>query len=108
MKTAFAFFLSASFVMSAQSFAAKPKGKPPAKNVGSSVTVKDLALREAKSCDSNRNGRIDAFEMSQLRMAQSKNPKSYLYLFDDNGNKYLDDSEIGRIKFAPGAKPKKK
>ena len=82
--------------------AAPPKKLPPA------VTVKDLAMREAKTCDANHNGRIDAAEFSLVRMAQSKNPKSYLYLFDDNGNKYLDDAELGQIKFGDGAKKKKK
>lgn len=67
-------------------------------------SVKDLALREAMTCDANHNGRIDASEMSQVRIAQSKNPKSYLYLFDLNENKYLEDSELSKIKGAP-AKP---
>ena len=104
--------LALGLAVGATSLAAAPKPKkiPP------SVTVKDLALREAKACDVNHNGKIDASEMSQLRMAQAKNPKSYLYLFDDNGNKYLDDSEIAKIQIGhakpplthqPGAKKKK-
>ncbi len=84
----------------APSFAAAAKPKP-AKKFPPAVTVKDLALREARTCDTNRNDKIDAQEMTQLRLAQSKNPKSYLYLFDNNGNNYLDDSEIAKISLKP-------
>ena len=86
--------LAVSLVLGSSSFADPP-------------TVKDLAIREAQACDTNHNGKIDGNEMAGLRAAQAKNPKSYLYLFDDNGNKYLDDSELSRIRFAP-AYPKKK
>ncbi len=86
--------------------AAKPK---PQKKPAPSLTVKDLALREARACDTNHNGKIDANEMSLVRMAQAKNPDSRLYLFDTNDNHYLDDSELGKLRFAPSkpAAPKK-
>ena len=106
MKTLSTILFAALIPMSASSFAAPPKGKKTApKKVPPSLTVKDLALREAKACDANHNGKIDAAEMTALRMAQSKNPKSYLYLFDDNGNKYLDDSEIAKIQIGPAKPP---
>lgn len=105
MKSARPSLAAIAIALSASSFAI---AKPPPKKVPPSVTVKDLALREAKACDVNHNGRIDASEMTSLRMAQSKNPKSYLYLFDANENKYLDDSELSKLRFAPGAKKKKK
>lgn len=102
MKTSRALLLAALLSLPASAWAAGPKGKKRApRKVPHSLTVKDLALREAKACDANRNGRIDAPEMSTLRITQSRNPKSYLYLFDDNGNNYLDDSEIAKIKFTP-------
>ena len=100
--------LFACIAFGAQSFAApaKPKKAPP-KKVPPSVTVKDLALREAKACDANHNGKIDGAEMSSVRLAQSKNPSSYLYLFDENSNKHLDDSELSKIRFSPApAKPR--
>ena len=102
------------FALAASSPAVGGKpGKPAAaakhpKKPAPSLTVKDLALREAKACDANHNGRIDGPEVSQLRMAQAKNPKSYLYLFDDNSNHTLDDAEIAKIKFGPAAMPKAK
>ncbi len=106
MKTLSTILFAALIPLGASSFAAPPKGKKPApQKVPPSVTVKDLALREAKKCDANHNGKIDASEMTALRMAQSKNPKSYLYLFDDNGNKYLDDSEIAKIQIGPAKPP---
>ncbi len=94
--------LTACLALNASSFAAPPKPKKaPPKNVAPSLTVKDLALREARTCDTNHNGKIDASEMSAVRAAQAKNPKSYLYLFDDNSNKHLDDSELSKIRFSP-------
>ena len=112
MNTAQTFAIAACLALNAPTFAAAPKPKKaPPKKPAPSLTVKDVALREAKTCDANRNGKIDPAEMTPLRMTQSKNPKSYLYLFDDNNNKYLDDSEIAKIQFAPapgkagGAKP---
>jgi len=88
----------------AASFASAETPKP-AKTISPAVTVKDLAVREAKKCDANHNHKIDAHEMSQLRLAQSKNPKSYLYLFDKNENNSLDDSEIAKIPLKPQKPP---
>jgi hypothetical protein len=68
-------------------------------------TVKDLAISEARKCDADYNGRIEGTELSTLRAAYAKNAKSWLYLFDDNGNKILEDGEISKIKFTPKAKP---
>ena len=106
MKSFRTFLGAVLILLNASADAAAPKGQKPAqKKILPSVTVNDLALREAKACDANHNGKIDASEMSQLRLAQSKNPKSYLYLFDDNGNQYLDDSEIAKIKIGPAKPP---
>ena len=106
------FAIASCLAVGAPAFAAPPKPKKaPPKKPAPSLTVKDLALREAKTCDANRNGKIDAPEMSSVRAAQAKNPKSYLYLFDDNNNRYLDDAELSKIRFSPappkpgGAKP---
>ena len=45
--------------------------------------------------------------MSALREAKAKNPKSYLYLFDENENHVLDDAEIAKIKLGSPKKKKK-
>ena len=93
---------AACFALGAPAFAAPPKPKnAPPKEPAPSLTVKDLALREARTCDANHNGKIDASEMSSVRAAQAKNPKSYLYLFDLNDNHYLDDSELSKIPLGP-------
>jgi hypothetical protein len=68
-------------------------------------TVKDLAISEARKCDADYNGRIEGTELSTLRAAYAKNPKSWLYIFDDNGNRTLEDSEISDIRFTPKPKP---
>jgi hypothetical protein len=68
-------------------------------------TVKDLANSEARKHDADNNGRIEGTELSGLRAAYAKDPKSWLYLFDDNGNKTLEDAEIGKIEFKPKPKP---
>ena len=94
---------------------AKPKKRAPAK-VAPAVTVKDLAIGQARKCDANHNGRIDSAEMMDVRQAWKTNPNSYLYLFDDNSNKYLDDSELSKVDLGansnkpapPGKKSKKK
>lgn len=84
-------------VLSISSFAAPPKPKPV-------VTVKDLALAEARKCDADHNGRIKGMEVFALRAAH-KRPGSYLYMFDDNSDKSLDTEEIARIRFSPAPKP---
>ena len=99
MKIPRTFFVAALTTFHASAFAETPEKIPPV------VTVKDLALREAKACDVNHNGRIDAAEFSQVRLAQSKKSDSYLYLFDLNENKYLDDSELSKIKLGPAKPP---
>ena len=99
MKIRRTFFVAALTTFNASAFAETPKKIPPV------VTVKNLAVREARACDVNRNGRIDAAEFSQVRLAQSKNPNGYLYLFDLNENKYLDDSELSKIKLGPATPP---
>lgn len=94
---------------------AKPKpksgaaGKKPAPKPQPSIG--DLALAEAKKADENRDGRITGTEVSKVRGMFSANPKSWLYIYDDNGNKMLDDQEIGEIKWSatpPPAAPKPK
>jgi hypothetical protein len=77
----------------------KPKPKPP-------ITVKDLALREARNLDTDYNGQINGTEVLKLQTA-FKNADSRLYLFDDNSNGSLDSTEIAKIKFTPKKKPKK-
>lgn len=93
--------------------AAKPKPKPkPKAPAKPQPTVKELAIAEAKKADANRNGKIEGAEVSVLRGAYAKDPKSWLYIFDDNSNKMLDDAEISKIEFpaapAPKPAPKKK
>ncbi len=100
--------------------AAKPKPKPgapgkkPAPKPKPQPSIGDLALAEAKKADENHDGRITGTEVSKLRGMFSANPKSWLYIYDDNGNKMLDDQEIGEIKWsatpppAAPAKPKSK
>ena len=95
--------IAAGLALSAPSFAAVPPPKAPAP----AITVKDLAIREAKACDANHNGRIEGTEVSALREAKAKNPKSYLYLFDENENHVLDDAEIAKIKLGSPKKKKK-
>ena len=97
MKTSRILIVAATLALGASSFAADP-----------ALTVKDLAIREAKACDANHNGRIEGTEVSVLRAAQAKNPKSYLYLFDENENHVLDDAEIAKIRLAPAKTPPKK
>ena len=94
--------------------AAKPKPKPgaPGKKPAPKPqpSIGDLALAEAKKADENHDGRITGTEVSKLRGMFSANPKSWLYIYDDNGNKMLDDQEIGEIKWSatpPPAAPAK-
>ena len=92
--------------------AAPPAKKPAPKKSGKStakpklaVTVKDLAIREARDLDTDYNGQINGTEVLKLQAA-FKHPDSRLYLFDDNSNGSLDSSEIAKIKFSPKKKPK--
>jgi hypothetical protein len=86
--------------------AKKPAGKPTAKQKPKpAVTVKDLAIREARALDTDYNGQINGTEVLKLQAA-AKNSESRLYLFDDNSNGSLDSTEIAKIKFSPKKKPK--
>lgn len=84
--------------------AAPPKKKPKAP-VKPQPTVKDLANAEARKHDQNHDGKISGPEVSMLRAVWPTNPKSWLYLFDDNDNGRLDDAEIAAIRFKPSPKP---
>jgi hypothetical protein len=83
--------------------AAPPKKNPPPPKPQPSV--KDLANAEARKYDTNYDGRISGPEVMVLRGVWPANPKSWLYLFDDNGDKRLDDQEIAAIRFTPAPKP---
>ena len=78
--------------------AAKKPGSKPAKPQNS---IGELAIDEAKAADQNKDGKITGTEVTALRSAFSKNPKSWLYIFDANGNRLLDDNEIAGIKWGP-------
>jgi hypothetical protein len=82
--------------------AKKPTPKPRAKPVPSR---KDMAIKEAASFDKNKDGKLDSLESMALNQAFKANPDSFLYLLDDNENKYLDAAEIAKI---PLPKPAKK
>lgn len=89
--------------------AAKPRPRPgaPAKKPvpKPQPSIGDLALAEAKKADENHDGKITGTEVSKLRGMFSANPKSWLYIYDDNGNKMLDDQEIGEIKWSATPPP---
>jgi hypothetical protein len=80
-----------------------PKPKPAAPKPQPSV--RDLANAEARKADANYDGRISGPEVTVLRGMWRANPKIWLYLFDDNGNKVLDDAEIAEIEFKPAPRP---
>jgi hypothetical protein len=88
---------------------AKPRPRPgaPAKKTvpKPQPSIGDLALAEAKKADENHDGKITGTEVSKLRGMFSANPKSWLYIYDDNGNKMLDDQEIGEIKWSATPPP---
>jgi hypothetical protein len=99
--------------------AAKPDAKPAAPAAKPAVTtpkpspknqpsMKELALGEAKKFDTNHNGKIEGTEVLEIQSSFAKNPGSNLYLFDDNGDKRLDDGEVAKIQLnspAETAKP---
>ena len=75
------------------------------------VTMKDLAIAEARKFDKDHNNKIDSTEAFALREEFKKNANSHLYMFDENSNHYLDDSEVAKIPLGPppaaaGAAPK--
>jgi hypothetical protein len=65
----------------------------------------ELAVAEAQKYDLNGNGRIEGGEVSGLRGAFAAKPDGWLYMFNDNGDKVLDDAEIAKIRL-PESKPK--
>lgn len=73
----------------------KPEDKPKETKDGSSIG--ELAMAEARACDTNRDGKITGLEDMNLRKAFVSNPKSWLYIYDENGNKVLDTDEIIKI-----------
>jgi hypothetical protein len=68
-------------------------------------TIKDLAIAEAKKYDADGNGRIEGTEVGNLKTAFAKNPDGWLYIFDDNSNKTLDEIEIAQLRL-PASAPK--
>lgn len=75
------------------------------------LTMKDLAIEEARAFDKDKNNKIEGIEAFALRAELKNNLKSHLYMFDDNSNHYLDDGEISKIPLGPpparpGAAPK--
>ena len=88
---------------------AKPAGKPGPKPKAEPVkSIGELALDEAKKADENKDGKITGTEVTTLKMMYAKNPASWLSVYDDNGNKMLDDSEVADLKWGPALEPKKK
>ena len=87
-----------------------PQKKAPPKKASPTVkpqpSRKDLALKEARSCDRDKNGKIEGLETMTLNNLYKSNPDSFLYLFDENGSHWLEDQEIAVINEA--IKPHKK
>lgn len=80
----------------------KPTRAKPQRSIG------DLALDEAKKVDENHDGKITGIEVSKLQAVYRNNPKSWLSIYNGNGNHSLDDTEISEIKWTaapPPAKP---
>jgi len=101
------------FAFSADAAEKKPAAKKPATKKPAAKPAKpqkiigELAIDEAKAADQNKDGKITGTEVTALRFAFSKNPKSWLYIYDANGNRLLDDSEIADIKWGPALAPAK-
>lgn len=110
MKTA-AILLACVLACSANAAEKKPAAKKPASKKPASKPAKpqksigELAIDEAKPADENKDGKITGTEVTALRSAFSKNPKSWLYIYDANGNRLLDDTEIAGIKWGPALAP---
>lgn len=81
----------------------KPENNEGGSKDGSSIG--ELALTEVRACDTNHDGKITGLEEMNLRKAFVSNPKSWLYIYDENANKVLDTDEIAKINSAltPGA-----
>ncbi len=97
---------SAAAIIVIAALLATTDAKPQKKNPKPQPSVKDLALAEARGCDRNKDGNINGTEVEALRALWPSNPKSWLYLFDDNGNKFLDGSEIFKIQDSLNPKAK--
>jgi hypothetical protein len=67
---------------------------------------RDLALKEVRAADHDKDRNIDGLEIMTLNNILKSNPDTFLYLFDENGNKSFDSTEIAAINKA--IKPKKK
>ena len=77
--------------------APKPAAKKPLPPIKPSVTVKDLAIAEAKKFDTDHNGKISGTEVMAINAEMKSNANSRLYLFDDNSNHYLEESELAKV-----------
>ena len=86
--------------------AAKPVAKPAPKPAIPQPSIKDLALAEAAKFDADHNGKIEGREAAALREEYKTNASSYLYLYDDNGNKVLEDSDLVKIPLKAANAPK--
>ncbi len=73
----------------------KPENKTKDTKDGSSIS--ELALAEVREFDVNHDGKITGLEDMNLRKAFASNPKSWLYIYDENANKVLDTDEIAKI-----------
>ncbi|MEK0450241.1 MAG: hypothetical protein RL088_2509 [Verrucomicrobiota bacterium] len=103
-----AIILACIFAFAAEAADKKPAAKKPAaKPAKPQKSIGELALDEAKAADENKDGKITGTEVTALRSAFSKNPKSWLYIYDANGNRLLDDGEIAGIKWGPALAPSK-
>jgi hypothetical protein len=77
----------------------KPELNPEnkAKDTKDGSSIGELALAEVREFDVNHDGKITGLEEMSLRKAFVSNPKSWLYIYDENGNKVLDTDEIAKI-----------
>ena len=81
----------------------KPVAKKPLPPIKPSVTVKDLAIAEAKKFDTDHNGKITGTEVMAINAEMKSNANSRLYVFDDNSNHYLEESELAKVPLTPAA-----
>jgi hypothetical protein len=84
----------------------KPSDKKATPVAKPQPTRRDLAIKEVRAADHDEDRKIDGLEIMTLNNILKSNPDSFLYLFDENGNKSLDSAEIAAINKA--IKPKKK
>ena len=96
------FLLAAALAAVLPCAVAKPeKQKIPKAFDPSKPGIGDLAIEEARKHDTNHNGRIDFLEVNALRAAYVADPKSWLYIFDVNGDRILSDAEVAKIVIPP-------